>query len=277
MTNTNKVYIYVGNESGYTNGNWYYYNGSRWVSGGVYNSQAINTDATLTHQGVAADAEAAGKIVEISETQPAAPANRVWIPETQESTVQIPTWAEHQALNGALNAMENGIAIIVNGDTCATAVPPGGYAYIKNNTHGLAEGLYRNKSNSAFPTSGGTANSTVFESASIGANMLSSGDFVNELSVEIDGIGIDAGSYADIDTQFSPYTDYKPVKNGYKAIAITGFTLTNAYTSGANAVLCNVFTYRMNTSENIYFRIRNNATTTARIRLRIYILWVKIK
>ena len=38
MTNTNKVYVYTGSESGYTYGNWYYYNGSSWVSGGIYNS-----------------------------------------------------------------------------------------------------------------------------------------------------------------------------------------------------------------------------------------------
>lgn len=54
------------------------------------------------------------------------------------------------------------IAIIVNGDTASMAVPVGGYAYIKNNTHGLSDGLYTNTSSSVFPTSGGTANSSVF-------------------------------------------------------------------------------------------------------------------
>lgn len=71
-------------------------------------------------------------------------------------------------LSGAITSVEKGLAIIVTGDTCSTAVPSGGYAYIKNNTHGLTEGLYRNKSTSAFPTSGGTANSTVFEAVSTG-------------------------------------------------------------------------------------------------------------
>ena len=68
----------------------------------------------------------------------------------------------------ALGNTEAGLAIIVSGDTCAVAVPAGGYAYVKNNTHGLSEGLYRNKTSSAFPTSGGTANSTVFEAVSDG-------------------------------------------------------------------------------------------------------------
>lgn len=52
-------------------------------------------------------------------------------------------------------------AIVVDGDTAAQAVPAGGYAYIKNNTHGLAEGLY--KARSTFPVSGQEATATVFE------------------------------------------------------------------------------------------------------------------
>ena len=48
MTNHNKIYVYIGSESGYTNGNWYYWNGSAWTSGGVYNSIAINIDSIPT-------------------------------------------------------------------------------------------------------------------------------------------------------------------------------------------------------------------------------------
>ena len=58
--------------------------------------------------------------------------------------------------------LQEGVAIIVNGDTASVAVPVGGYAYIKNNAHGLTEGLYKNTSSSTFPITGGTANSTVF-------------------------------------------------------------------------------------------------------------------
>ena len=71
-------------------------------------------------------------------------------------------------VRNTLTHLENGLAIIVDGDTCTTAVPVGGYAYIKNNTHGLAEGLYTNTSASVFPTSGGTANSSVFTAVSGG-------------------------------------------------------------------------------------------------------------
>ena len=44
MTDTSHIYVYTGNESGYTNGNWYYYDGTIWASGGVYNSTAVETD-----------------------------------------------------------------------------------------------------------------------------------------------------------------------------------------------------------------------------------------
>jgi len=36
MTDTSKVYLYIGSESGYNAGHWYYYNGSEWVDGGQY-------------------------------------------------------------------------------------------------------------------------------------------------------------------------------------------------------------------------------------------------
>lgn len=60
MTDHEKVYVYVGSETGYTSGNWYYWDGSAWTSGGVYNSVAVQTDTTLTFSGVAADAKKTG-------------------------------------------------------------------------------------------------------------------------------------------------------------------------------------------------------------------------
>ena len=46
MTDTSKIYVYTGSETGYTNGNWYYYDGSAWVSGGAFN--AAGCDAALS-------------------------------------------------------------------------------------------------------------------------------------------------------------------------------------------------------------------------------------
>ena len=60
MTDTDKIYVYVGSETGYTSGNWYYHDGSDWMSGGVYNSAAIQTDTTLSNSGMAADAKTVG-------------------------------------------------------------------------------------------------------------------------------------------------------------------------------------------------------------------------
>lgn len=60
MTDHNKIYVYVGSESGYTNGNWYYWNGSAWASGGVYNAVAFETDKTLSVENMPADAKETG-------------------------------------------------------------------------------------------------------------------------------------------------------------------------------------------------------------------------
>lgn len=63
MTDQNRVYVYTGTETGYTAGNWYYYDGSAWVSGGVYNAVAVQTDPDLDTAGMAADAKATGDAI----------------------------------------------------------------------------------------------------------------------------------------------------------------------------------------------------------------------
>lgn len=60
MTDTTRVYVYTGSESGYNNGHWYFYNDSAWEDGGVYNAQGQQTDTELSTPGIAADAEATG-------------------------------------------------------------------------------------------------------------------------------------------------------------------------------------------------------------------------
>lgn len=60
MTDTSKVYVYTGSETGYTAGHWYYYNGTAWTDGGVYQSAGVQTDTTLTVAGMPADAKATG-------------------------------------------------------------------------------------------------------------------------------------------------------------------------------------------------------------------------
>ena len=63
MTDKTRVYVYTGSESGMTAGNWYYWNGSAWTSGGVYNAVAVQTDTTLSVAGKAADGKATGDAV----------------------------------------------------------------------------------------------------------------------------------------------------------------------------------------------------------------------
>ena len=60
MTDQSRVYVYTGSETGYTAGHWYYYNGSAWTDGGVYNAVAVDTDTTLSVSGKAADAKKTG-------------------------------------------------------------------------------------------------------------------------------------------------------------------------------------------------------------------------
>ena len=62
MTMQNRVYVYTGNETGYTAGHWYFYDAgtSTWADGGVYNAVVVKTDKTLTLSDEPADAEVVG-------------------------------------------------------------------------------------------------------------------------------------------------------------------------------------------------------------------------
>ena len=49
MEDTEAVYLYTGEETGYTFGDWYYWNGTAWVSGGAYGIS--NYSLTASHDG----------------------------------------------------------------------------------------------------------------------------------------------------------------------------------------------------------------------------------
>ena len=50
MTDKEQIYVYTGTEDGYTFGNWYYWDGTAWTSGGAYNAIEVNTDGTLMEE-----------------------------------------------------------------------------------------------------------------------------------------------------------------------------------------------------------------------------------
>jgi len=68
MTDHSKTYVYVGTESGYTAGDWYYWNGTAWTSGGPFQATSIITDTTLAVTGEAADAKATGDAIAAAKT-----------------------------------------------------------------------------------------------------------------------------------------------------------------------------------------------------------------
>ena len=63
MTDHTRVYVYTGSEPNMVAGNWYHWNGTEWISGGVYNAVAVQTDTTLSVAGKAADGKATGDAV----------------------------------------------------------------------------------------------------------------------------------------------------------------------------------------------------------------------
>lgn len=68
MTDHSKTYVYVGSETGYTAGDWYYWDGTAWTSGGPFQATSIITDTTLAVAGEAADAKATGDAIAAAKT-----------------------------------------------------------------------------------------------------------------------------------------------------------------------------------------------------------------
>lgn len=125
MLDTNLVYVYTGSETGWIYGDWYYYNGREWTSGGVYNSAAISLDDTLTNANKPAQAKAAGDLVLVQDTQPTAPVNKLWFPLTDPEDEQVPTWDEFSDLKSSLSIKVPDIEIgSIDGTTGQDATGP---------------------------------------------------------------------------------------------------------------------------------------------------------
>ena len=70
MTDHDTIYLYEGTTSGsYTNGHFYYWDGTAWADGGEYAAATVQTDKTLLVENRAADAKATGEAVGELKTQ----------------------------------------------------------------------------------------------------------------------------------------------------------------------------------------------------------------
>ena len=67
MVDDTKIYVYVGSETGYNYGHWYYYDDTNeeWVDGGEYTSNVYDVDETLTIMGKPADAKMVGDMLKV--------------------------------------------------------------------------------------------------------------------------------------------------------------------------------------------------------------------
>jgi len=143
----------------------------------------------------------------------------------------------------SINALESGIAIIVNGNSAAQTVPSGGYAYLKNNQYGLAEGLYININSADFPTGSSVAATSSYFSAVSGGglNRILATNIIRYGSVGMDEmsditIAGSAGRYKDItfDGFTSPPCVLATFRNdnistyGNLTIAVSSVTKTSA-------------------------------------------------
>lgn len=129
MTDTDKVYVYTGSEAGYTAGNWYYYDGSVWQSGGVYNAVAFTTDTTLSNPGEAADAKVTGDDIRALQSDMANKANK----DGSYDTMNVGT-AENLTPYSADAGVEQDIAFNMQGAGCGngeTQVDTGSYCQLK--------------------------------------------------------------------------------------------------------------------------------------------------
>ena len=95
MEDTNKIYLYTGEETGYTADHWYYYDGSAWADGGAYNSPEYDYDRLYNKP----------PIVVVDDDTPTDSRTNVWFDPTGEE-IEVPTMSEFNALVARVEALE---------------------------------------------------------------------------------------------------------------------------------------------------------------------------
>ena len=166
-------------------------------------------------------------------------------------------------INDAKTIIGSGISIIVDGDAATAEIAPGEYAYIKNNTHGLAEGIYYNSSSSAFPVSGGTASSAVFSiPAKGGLNALNS-DKQSKMDTGLNTtIKTIVGAINEHESDISTLNS----KTSITLTAGTGISIqgndSKYYGSGLVSIVAQLQTTAAISSGNTIFTVPQNASPT---------------
>lgn len=82
-----------------------------WLDAHVSGGSTIAVDSSLTVSGAAADAESAGKVAVIQNTQPTENYNRIWV-KPEDVEYSIPSYAEHQELESRVDGLDENIDTI---------------------------------------------------------------------------------------------------------------------------------------------------------------------
>lgn len=64
-------------------------------------------------------------------------------------------------------------------------------------------------------------------------------------------------------------------KSGYTAIGVVGWEIQNATSSGTNATNCTLYRYYKSSAGNATFYVKNNGSSSAKIRMVAYVLYRK--
>ena len=98
MTDTEKIYLYGGNETGYTAGHWYYYNGTAWTDGGEFKGLTTSDYQIIS---------VIKRMIVVSNTEPTDPDVILWI--NPEDSSNYTTASDVQdMIDASLGVIENG-------------------------------------------------------------------------------------------------------------------------------------------------------------------------
>ena len=66
-------------------------------------------------------------------------------------------------------------------------------------------------------------------------------------------------------------------KSGYRPVAIWGYDIDNASSSGYGVGNCVVLAIRISDDNSAYWQVKNNNNATAKIKIKIHVLYMRIR